>query len=452
MKTKRWPFTLLLAGAGVAVLSGCAGFQAVNKPLESVDPEAGYRRFSESGLSDLGGIWLSLAFSGGGTRAAAFAYGVLEELRDTRVTVNGEQVRLVDEIDTISAVSGGTFPAAYYGLYGERIFEDFEEKFLYRNVQRALLFRALRPWNLLRLITPSFSRSLLALEYYDKKVFDRATFGDLAAAEGPHIHINATDLSHGYRFTFAQGQFDVICSDLDRLPVAAAVAASSAVPVLLSPIVLRNYAGSCGYQVPGWVAESLEMRRSDRRRYEAALAFTDFVDIDDRPYVHLVDGGIADNLGLRFAIELTAAAGGASQFAEAAKIESPKHFVIIIVNAETDPNPKIDLSSASPSFASMMASVSGSQIRRYNLETLLLAQESIDDWAEVLSQRSGTPVQGSLIEVSFDSLPQEDERGYFKLIPTSFALGDQTVDDLREAGRRLLRENLQFKALLESLR
>lgn len=452
MKRKPWHSSLLLALAGVAALPGCASFQAVNEPLERVDPEAGYRRFSENTTTNLGGVWLSLAFSGGGTRAAAFAYGVLEELRDTRVTVNGEEVRLLDEIDTISAVSGGTFPAAYYGLYGERIFEDFEEKFLYRNVQRALLFRALRPWNLLRLITPSFSRSLLALDYYDKKVFDRATFEDLAAGRGPHIHINATDLSHGYRFTFAQGQFDVICSDLDRLPVAAAVAASSAVPVLLSPIVLRNYAGSCGYQVPGWVAESLEMRRSDRRRYEAALAFTDFIDIDDRPYVHLVDGGIADNLGLRFAIELTAAAGGARQFAEAAKLESPEHFVIIIVNAETDPNPKIDLSSASPSFASMMASVSGSQIRRYNLETLLLAQESIDDWADVLSQRSGTPVQGSLIEVSFDSLPQEDERGYFKLIPTSFALGDQTVDDLRAAGRRLLRDNLQFKALLESLR
>ena len=441
----------LAVGLSVA-LWGCASFQTVNQPLDEVDPAGGYRRYTATEPVDLGGIWLSVAFSGGGTRAAAFAYGVLEELRDTQITVNGETGRLLDEIDTISAVSGGTFPAAYYGLYGDRIFEDFEQKFLYKNVQRALLFRALRPWNLLRLLTPSFSRSLLALDYYDKKVFDRATFEDLAAAPGPHIHINATVLSHGYRFTFNQGQFDVICSDLDPLPVAAAVAASSAVPVLLSPIVLRNYAGSCQFQVPDWVSESLNTRQSDRRRYEAALAFTDFSDIDDRPYIHLIDGGIADNLGLRFSIELSAAAGGARRFAEAAMLESPENFVVLVVNAETDPDPKIDLSSASPSFAAMMASVSGSQIRRYNLETLLLVEESIKDWAEVLSERSQKPVRGSLIEVSFDSIAQEEERGYFKLIPTSFALGDRTVDDLREAGRRLLRENPEFQALLETLR
>ena len=441
----------LVVGVSVA-LCGCAAFQTVNKPLKDIDPSGGYRRFAATKPINLGDVWLSVAFSGGGTRAAAFAYGVLEELRDTQITVDGRSVRLLDEIDSISAVSGGTFPAAYYGLYGDRIFEDFEQKFLYKNVQRALLFRALRPWNLLRLITPSFSRSLLALDYYDQKVFDQATFEDLATATGPHIHINATDLSHGYRFTFNQGQFDVICSDLDQLPVAAAVAASSAVPLLLSPIVLKNYAGSCQYQVPDWVNDSLDARRSDRRRYEAALAFTDFSDIDDRPYIHLIDGGIADNLGLRFAIELTAAAGGARRFAEATKLESPENFVIIVVNAETDPNPKIDLSSASPSFAAMMASVSGSQIRRYNLETLLLLEESVEDWAEVLAERTETPVRGSLIEVSFDSIAQEEERGYFKLIPTSFALGDKTVDDLREAGRRLLRENPEFQALLETLR
>ena len=48
-------------------------------------------------------------------------------------------MRLLDEVDTISGVSGGSFPAAYFGLYGDRIFEDFEERFLYRNVQGALL-------------------------------------------------------------------------------------------------------------------------------------------------------------------------------------------------------------------------------------------------------------------------------------------------------------------------
>jgi NTE family protein len=61
---------------------------------------------------------LILAFSGGGTRAAAFAYGVLEELAATPVVLGGRPRRLLDEVDLISAVSGGSFTAAYYGLYG----------------------------------------------------------------------------------------------------------------------------------------------------------------------------------------------------------------------------------------------------------------------------------------------------------------------------------------------
>ncbi len=432
-------------------LFGCASLQAVNTPLEKIDRESGYRPFAQLKDRSPGNIWLTLAFSGGGTRAAAFAYGVLEELRDTVVHVDGKSIRLLDEVDTISAVSGGSFPAAYYGLFGDRIFDDFEEKFLNRNIQRALILRALRPWNTLRLLSPSYTRSMLALDFYNREVFDKKTFADLAASDGPHIHINATDLSHGYRFTFNQGQFDVICSDLDVLPVATAVAASSAVPLLLSPITLKNYAGRCGYELPPWIGDALESPGSDRRRFMSGQSFFDFMDSTKRPYIHLLDGGIADNLGLRFAIELMAAAGGINPLIEAIGATPPSQFVVIVVNAETDPNPAIDLSSAAPSFAALMASVSGSQIRRYNLETLLLAEESIRTFGNALAPSVAEPVEARLIEVSFDSIPHEEERSYFKLLPTSFELTDDTVANLRAAGRKLLRENPEFRELLQNL-
>ena len=443
--------TQLLLLAAMGVLCGCANLQTVNSPIKHVDLNTGYRPLIHAGQKPLGRIWLTLAFSGGGTRAAAFAYGVLEELRETVIQVNGQPQRLLDEVDAISGVSGGSFPAAYYGLFGDRIFEDFDDKFLNRNIQRDLFYQALLPWNLVRLMTPFYTRSMLALDLYNRKIFEDATFADLAAANGPAIHINATDLSHGYRFTFNQGQFDVICSDLDELSVATAVAASSAVPVLLSPITLRNYAGTCGFEIPDWIEGSIQSPVGDRRRALAASSFTGFTNAEKRPYIHLLDGGIADNLGLRFAIEITSAAGGAEPLIEALGFTPPDEFIVVVVNAETDPNPKIDLSSAAPSFASLMNAVSGSQIRRYNLETLLVAEESLRQFGQSVAGAESEDVRSSLIEVSFDYLPEEDERNYFKRLPTSFALDDQTVDRLRAAGRQLLRDNPDFQNLINRL-
>ena len=138
---------------------------------------------------------LYLTFSGGGTRAAAFAYGLLEELRETEVTINGQTRRLLDEVDAISAVSGGSFTAGYYGLFGDRIFDTFESNFLKKNIQGALTRRILlNPFNWVRLVSPTFDRSDLAAEYYDKYVFEKGTFGDIAARKGPMILINATDM------------------------------------------------------------------------------------------------------------------------------------------------------------------------------------------------------------------------------------------------------------------
>jgi NTE family protein len=432
-------------------LAGCVGFRAANTQLERYDPERGYRPTQRSQRRNSGKTIIYVAFSGGGTRAAAFAYGVLEELRDTKIPVDGVETSLIEEVDTISGVSGGSFPAAYYGLFGDRIFEDFESRFLKKNVQGALLFQALRPWNLVRLFTPWLSRSDLASRYYDDKIFDGATYADLTKAGGPLIRINATDLSSGARFTFSQDTFDLICSDSDVFPISTAVAASSAVPMLLSPITLKNYAGTCGYDPPEWVVEALANRHTDPRRDRAAQTFMHFRDAEKKQYIHLVDGGISDNLALRPAIELVTAMGGIEKAREITGAEMPDRLVVIAVNAETDPDPTIDLSAASPSFASLMNSVSGSQIRRYNFETLMLAHDMVHSWGRDLST-DDHPVTSHMVYVGFDKLEDEEERQYLKWLPTSFALQDAEVDRLREAGRRLLRDSVEFQDLLQELR
>jgi NTE family protein len=310
-RTSNLPKALSSVVAAVALLAtGCASMRAMNVPLDRVDPQSGYRPERIARSRHTGDVALLLSFSGGGTRASALAYGVLQELRDTQVSVAGKRERLLDEIDTITSVSGGSFTSAYYGLYGDRIFEDFEERFLKRNVQRSLLWRILWPQNFVRLILPFFDRTELAIDYYDEKIFDGARFEDLTKAGGPLVQINATDISGGSRFTFIQPQFDLICSDLSRLEVARAVTASSAVPVAFPTIVLKNYAGRCGYQKPPWLEEALASRKRSPRRYHIASEMNAYLDRKELPYVHLVDGGIADNLGVRGPLDNIIVGGG----------------------------------------------------------------------------------------------------------------------------------------------
>ena len=203
-----------------------------------------------------------LAISGGGTRAAALGYGVLEELRRTEVTVNGVKRRLLDEVDVISAVSGGTFPATYYALRGEKTFEEFEAKVLSRKFESELAKRIiLNPVNWFRLPSGTFGKSDLFAELYDETVFDHATFADLKRANGPLVIINGTDITIGARFSFTQDQFDAICGDLSKVTLGRAVATSTALPPLLTPITFENRGGTCGGKAPAWQAAAEAGRR-----------------------------------------------------------------------------------------------------------------------------------------------------------------------------------------------
>jgi len=233
--------------------SGCARLPQ-NAPLVSTDQRTGYRFQNTTSPTNSSDLLLMLAFSGGGTRAASLSYGVLEELARTQVGAMGTQHRLLDDVDIISSVSGGSFTAAYYALWGDRIFSDFEPQFLKKHVQTDLLLRVLAPWNLVRLASPGFSRSDLAAEYYDHLLFKGATFGDLMARRGrPFLCVNATDIAFGARFEFTQDEFDLIRSDLSQFPVSRAIAASSALPMDPTPVNLKNYSTEHAEAKPEWI-------------------------------------------------------------------------------------------------------------------------------------------------------------------------------------------------------
>lgn len=278
-------FLACVAACMVLLVAGCTSMAPINAPIDHVDAGDGYRisnllKRPQSATNDSGTLFV-LTFSGGGTRAAAFSYGVLEELRRTNVTVNGISRNLLAEVDLITGVSGGRFTALAYALYGEQLFSEYESRFLKRNVQGALTSRALNPGNWFKLASVDYGRSELAADYYDEILFGGATFDDLIARPTPATAVSGTDISTGARFQFLQNHFDLMCSDLGKVRLARAAAISSAVPVLLSPVTYRNYGGHCGAAMPAWVKEvtdpNAQVRPAGRAllRYRYMLAFED---------------------------------------------------------------------------------------------------------------------------------------------------------------------------------
>ena len=435
--------------------SGCAHYP-VNAPLAAVDGRTGYRFENTAFSTNSDDLLLMLAFSGGGTRAAALDYGVLEELARTGVGPPSQQHRLLDEVDLISSVSGGSFTAAYYALWGDRIFSDFERQFLKKRVHNALRFRVLAPWNTVRLFSPTFNRSDLAAEYYDQLLFKGATFGDLATRPGaPFLIINSTDLTSGSRFEFTQDQFDFLKSDLSQFPIARAVAASSAHPLLLSPVVLKNYSASPRSGEPEWIGSALSDPAASSRLRNLALQARSYLDGDKRRFIHLVDGGVSDNLGLRGSTDSAVVYAGGSRPSPA--LQKARRIAVIIVDANTDPDYGWDSTERSPGFWNRLGLVGGVPIRRYSFETIELFRETMARLArETSAVRLTMNGPGELtiytVELHFNQLADDSDRRFFNSVPTRLQLPSASVDRLCRIAAAELARNEEFQRLIGDLR
>jgi NTE family protein len=466
MRTNRF-FVVLLA---LLVLAGCAS-RPINMRLSQFDPNTGYRPslLVPKRVNNDPSTLFFLAFSGGGTRAAALSYGVLEELRRTELVIDGQRRRLIDEVDIISGVSGGSFTALAYALYGERLFSEYEQRFLKRDVQGGLVRRMLNPFNWWKFVGGSAGRSEVAAEYYDEILFEGATYGDLLSKQGPVAVANGTDISTGFRLSFYQNDFDLLCSDLNKVRLSRAAATSSAVPLVLSAVTFDNYGGTCGYEYPAWVADVAKTEgrvRPSARAERRYLEMKEFQNSKDRPYIHLVDGGVADNLGMRGVLEALEAIGASAKFRSEIGFGRIRRIVVIVVNSRSAPKTDWDRKENPPGTLSQLVQSAGVPIDRYSFETIELMKDraEIYGWRreiEILRARLAGATEAEAeakvmlpkltlyaIDVSFDALKDPAERDRFMNMPTSFVLPPEDVDGLREIGGRLLRESPDYQSLL----
>jgi len=438
---------LLVSIVLCAFAAGCAHWPAT-PPLQQAGAP-GYRLTGESRAGQSDDLLVILAISGGGTRAAALGYGVLEELRRTEVKVNGVKRRLLDEVDVISAVSGGTFPATYYALRGEKTFEEFETKVLSRNFETELAKRIiLSPGNWFRLPSGTFGKSDLFAEVYDETVFDRATFADLKRANGPLVIINGTDLTIGARFSFTQDQFDAICGDLSQVTLGRAVATSTALPPLLTPISFENRGGTCGRKAPAWQVAAEAGAAGSETPGRALLRARALQSYEDpaRPYVHVFDGGLSENLGLAEVIRAMEILKVSPSESELAAFRRAKKVVVIAVNALRFPIVDWDSHDAPPDTDIVTDQMWSIPVDRITMDGVEQVHDKLVAWQGAAPGR-----HAYFAQVTFENLKDPAERLYFKKVKTRLQLPKEQIDQVREVAGRLLREAPAFQRLIVDL-
>ncbi len=247
----------LLLFVGLTACSILPFHTAANIRLAEGTQPSRTRATDEITLAELqNGIFVGVAMSGGGSRAANFSAAILLEL---------EEMGFLQAASALSSVSGSSLTSAYYGLFGrdknrwnrERVRELFLTDF-----QTHWLVRWFFPWNMFAYWFTDFDRSDIMKAVFDRFLFEGKTFNDMGEV-GPKILINATSLISEKRFVFTEHEFKKnLHSRIDTFPVSEAVMASGAFPGAFHNVTLSNF----------------------RTRTKS--------------YVHLFDGGPADNLGV----------------------------------------------------------------------------------------------------------------------------------------------------------
>ena len=462
-----WLQRLVHAGrivACCALLIACAQVHndPINQPLlPGAAPSAELGRGVETYYDD---TVIALSFSGGGTRAAAFSYGVLTAL-DQTPTPN-RSTSLLDRVDFVTGVSGGSVLAAYYGLKKRKALADFKERFLLRNAEEALTTE-ISLINIARGLQGGINDATQFPHWLDENLFDYATYKSLLFQRRPRVWINASDIYNRTPFVFGRVIFGALCSDLANYPISLAVAASAAVPVVFAPIVIQGFPGGCSVPLPDWVQRA-------RNREDAPPLLKLFANALDRyhsgevKFVKLLDGGLVDNYGLAGLTIARLASDtpyGPLEPEEGVKL---RRMLFLVADAGRAPSGAWAQTVAGPSGVTLITAASDTATESGAVGSYSAFQDTMDEWQQALvnwrcklsaadRRRFGAPsgwncrdVKFFVGRVAFDQLDPQ-RRVALNAIETRFVLPPQQVDMLIDAGRDALKANGTFRSFLGSL-
>jgi NTE family protein len=469
-------FKRLVCFVALFALAGCAATRFENYPLAAGQTNEERRAVD---VSHSERPLILVAVSGGGSRAAALGWVVLRELRNFRYATDGQVRSLIDDIGVISSVSGGSVIAAHFALYGSEGLDQFAPDFLVPDNMRTLELDSVDPLNWVKLAITGSSRIDTVEAMFDQQLFKQKTFSELNQPGKPVLILNATDMASGEVFAFTPGRFNDICSDLDQEPISVGVAASSAVPIVLSPVALRNYSATdCrDATAPAWISNKLEGRFApyvNLEEFKLARYANDlrhgknsFRAID---YLYLLDGGLADNLAIHGLIETisspyaaqaivdrSSAPQGRGTILEAINTGLVKKLAVIVINARADPANTIYQVDRRPGVLGMIKSLTSIPIDSTTasvssqMEVLLAQLKAAGGDGSGDPQFQGLHIYG--IQIDFDQLrasdpKQRELRDKAKAIPTLWTISKDHRDVLEEVGSVLLHQHPCFQRLL----
>jgi predicted acylesterase/phospholipase RssA len=450
----------------LTLMAGCA---VVNTPINTgvTGTVGGSQARPDSVAVAADEVYIGLAFSGGGTRATSFGYGMLEELRATgrsSKSPNG----MLDHVRLVSGVSGGSVMAAYYGLAGPRGLPGFRDDFLIKNAEVYMNTQAYNPVTIAKGLSGGVNGRDTFARFLDETILGHATFADLARNRRVLTWINAADIANNTPFLFSPETFDALCSDLSKLPVSEAVAASAAFPLVFSPIVLESHQ-TCNYREPDWLtaARNNPEATSAMRAYGQAL--DSYRDPDKIRYLKLLDGGVTDNFGttgLSVARAKAQNAYGPLTRKEAVKM---KRILFLVANAGVQKDYEWTQRVKGPGGVQLAMSIANSSLAAatrvgYDVMRLTLDawQEDLVDFRCSLSDDEVADLRGTLDgwdctdlklfvgEVNFSGL-DKDQQDRLNEVPTRLRLPEDQVDLVIAAAREATRYNPEFRGFLKSL-
>lgn len=423
------------------------------KTLSQIDPEKGYRLEKTMQQALEKENLVIVTFSGGGSRAVSLGYGVLEQFQQATVRPTERGDTLLQNIDVVYGVSGGSVLAAYLALEGQETIPKFKEFFLKKDFQKKVINEEFSLSNVPRLTSPQFGRSDLLQEQLNLALYHGKTFADLAQQrKGPFAVINATDMTAGQKVSFTQDFFDWLCVDLNDIEIARAVAASSAVPLIFSPITLNNHAGFCHAESKkAFLMQTQPGNRLLLNNFNAMQKrLARYQDSVEQPYLHLVDGGLTDNLGLASLLDMSNLLSVRKLYAELKK-SALRHVVVVSVNAQNERTSHIDKSADVPGVREVVDTVINVPIDKATESTVQYSQKFANQWNAYAKRQRDAKIKVYFVNVSLKDLPEGQLKKDVLNIGTSFYLPESDVDKLREAAKILLMQSKEYHDALKVL-